>query len=111
MVHGLHVRYVASGRRIKTLTMIRDFSKVFPGIMADASIPSRKITTYLIRLGCYTAILSGYTRITVQNLPVQSFSFISGQKFGTLSLSILGRENLPIMRSLKVSVVNLAMSV
>lgn len=58
---------------------------------------------------CYTAILNGYERITVRNLPLRSF--ISGQRYGTLSLSILGRENLPRLRSSRVSTANSATSV
>ena len=54
------------GRRLKILTIVDDFSKVSPGIMADTSIPSRKVTAYLDRI----ADILGYPeRIRVDNGP------------------------------------------
>lgn len=56
----------ASERRLKILTIVDDFSKVSPGIMADTSIPSRKVTAYLDQI----ALLHGYPdRIRVDNGP------------------------------------------
>jgi putative transposase len=54
------------GRRLKILTLVDDFSKVSPGIMADTSIPSRKVTAYLDQI----ALFYGYPeRIRVDNGP------------------------------------------
>jgi putative transposase len=56
----------ASRRRLKILTIVDDFSKVSPGIMADTSIPSRKVIAYLDQI----ALLHGYPdRIRVDNGP------------------------------------------
>lgn len=97
-----------SGRRIKILTVLT-LSEKFPRKSWPKPLFHPESLQYtLIRLACYKVILSGYARITIRNLPVQSF--ISGRRSGTLSLSILGRENLPTMRSLRVSTVNFAMS-
>lgn len=56
----------ASGKRLKILTIVDDFSKVSPGILAGISIPSRKVTAYLDQI----ALFHGYPeRIRVDNGP------------------------------------------
>lgn len=56
----------ADGRRFKILTIVDDFTKISPGILAHPSIPARKVTRFLDQIG----LMHGFPqRIRVDNGP------------------------------------------